>query len=113
MEHIVEFVCFAPMVEILDAPVPQMVEQLPDVVRFFDTSTPAPEQVVEVPKILPEDVPHANRCSRYAAGGTVGGSAGGAWVRTCGGCLEGLFEAVDPWGFSLRTGFTSVGVRAS
>ena len=33
------------MVQILEAPVPQMVEQLPD------------EQVIEVPKILPEDVP--------------------------------------------------------
>ena len=36
MEHIVDFVCFAPMVQILDAPVPQTVEQLPDVLQFFD-----------------------------------------------------------------------------
>ena len=45
------------MVQILDAPVPQMVEQLPDVVHFFDTLTPDPEQVIEVPKILLEYVP--------------------------------------------------------
>ena len=56
MEHIVDFVCFAPMVQILDAPVPQTVEQLPDILRFFDTLMPDPEQVVEVPMILPEDV---------------------------------------------------------
>ena len=56
MEHIVDFVCFAPMVQILDAPVPQTVEQLPDILRFFDTLMPDPKQVIEVPKILPEDV---------------------------------------------------------
>ena len=55
MEHIVDFVCFAPMVQILDAPVPQMVEQLPDVLQFFDTLTT--EQIIEVAKIFPEDVP--------------------------------------------------------
>ena len=48
---------YAPMVQILDAPVPQTVEQLPDVFQFFDTLTTDPEQVIEVPKIFPEDVP--------------------------------------------------------
>ena len=57
MEHIVDFVCCAPMVQILDAPVPQTVAQLPDVLRFFDRLTTVPEQVIEVPKILPEEVP--------------------------------------------------------
>ena len=56
MEHIVDFVCCAPMVQILDAPVPQTVEQLPDVLRFFDRLMSVPEQVIEVPQILPEDV---------------------------------------------------------
>ena len=55
-EHIVDYVCSAPTVQILDAPVPQTVEQLPDILRFFDTLMPDPEQVIEVPKILPEDV---------------------------------------------------------
>ena len=36
---------------------PQTVEQLPDVLQFFDTLTTDPEQVIEMPKILPEDVP--------------------------------------------------------
>ena len=45
------------LVQALDAPVPQTVEQLPDVLQFFDTLTTDPEQVIEVPKILPEDVP--------------------------------------------------------
>ena len=48
---------YAPMVQILDAPVTQMVEQLPDVMRFFDFLLPDPEQVIEVPKILLDDVP--------------------------------------------------------
>ena len=47
----------APMVQILDAPVPQLVEHLPDVLRFFDLLLPVPEQVIEVPKILLDDVP--------------------------------------------------------
>ena len=46
-----------PLLPFLDDPAPQMVEQLPDVLHFFDTLTPDPEQVIEVPKILPEDVP--------------------------------------------------------
>ena len=56
MEHIVDFVCFAPMVQILDAPVPQMVEQLPDVLRLFRALSPDPEQGIEMPTFLPEDV---------------------------------------------------------
>ena len=57
VEHIVDFVRVAPSVQFLDAPVPQVVEQLPDIMHFFDTLTPDPEQVIEVPKILPDDVP--------------------------------------------------------
>ena len=48
---------FAPMVQILDALVPQMVEQLPNILHFFDKLMPDPEQVIEVPKVLPDDVP--------------------------------------------------------
>ena len=44
------------MLQILDVPVPQMVEQLPDVLRFFATLLPVPEQVIEVSKILLDDV---------------------------------------------------------
>ena len=46
-----------PFVQILDAPVPQMGEQLPDILHFFSTFTPDLEQVIEVPKFLPDDVP--------------------------------------------------------
>ena len=35
----------------LDVPVPQMVDQLPDIVHFFAALSPDPEQVIEVPKI--------------------------------------------------------------
>ena len=41
----------------LDVPVPQMVDQLPDIEHFFAALSPVPEQVIEVPKILPLDVP--------------------------------------------------------
>ena len=43
---------YAPMVQILDIPVPQLVDQLADVMRFFDTLLPVPEQAIEVPKTL-------------------------------------------------------------
>ena len=45
-----------PSLPILDDPAPQMVEQLPDILQFFDTLMPDPEQVIDVPKILPGDV---------------------------------------------------------
>ena len=48
---------YAPTVQILDAPVPQLVEQLPDVLRFFDKFATVPEQVIAVPKIFIESVP--------------------------------------------------------
>ena len=57
VEHNADLVRVVPMVQILDAPVTQMVEQLPDILRFFDTFMTDPEQVIEVPKILPDDVP--------------------------------------------------------
>ena len=38
VEHIVDLVRVAPMVQILDAPIPQTVEQLPDILRFFDNA---------------------------------------------------------------------------
>ena len=41
----------------LDVPVPQMVDQLPDIELFFAALSPDPEQVIEVLKILPLDVP--------------------------------------------------------
>ena len=41
----------------LDVPVPQMVDQLPDIEHFFAALSPDPEQVIEVPKILSLDVP--------------------------------------------------------
>ena len=41
----------------LDVSVPQMVDQLPDIEHFFAALSPDPEQVIEVPKILPLDVP--------------------------------------------------------
>ena len=45
----------APMVQILDALVPQMVDQLEEVFKPFDIEVP--EQVIEVPRIILEDIP--------------------------------------------------------
>ena len=47
----------APMVQILDSPVPQTGDQLPDILSFFDALLPDPEQAIEVLKILLDDVP--------------------------------------------------------
>ena len=57
VEHITDLVRVAPMVQILDAPVPQTGEQLPDILSFFGALMPDTEQVIEVPKILLDDVP--------------------------------------------------------
>ena len=54
LEHMAD-IC--PYVQILDAPVPQTVGQLPDVLRFFDTLIPVAEQVIDVPKIFIERIP--------------------------------------------------------
>ena len=51
------------IVQSLDVPVPQMVEQLPNIVQFFAVQLPVvAEQVIEVPKILPHDVPPRRLC---------------------------------------------------
>ena len=51
-----QIVDFAPL-PTLDDLAPQMVVQLPDVLlRFFRALSPDPEQVIEVPMIVPEDV---------------------------------------------------------
>ena len=57
MEHITDLVRVAPMVQILDAPVPQMVDKLHDVLQFFDRLSAVPEAVIAVPKIFIESVP--------------------------------------------------------
>ena len=46
----------APGLQILDVPVPQMGDQLVDVLKIIDTSPPCfAEQVIEVPKIFHQD----------------------------------------------------------
>ena len=51
------------LVQALDAPLLQTVEQLPNVVQFFATELPVvAEPVIEVPKILPHDVPPRRLC---------------------------------------------------
>ena len=47
----------------LDVPVPQMVDQLPNVVQFLAAQLlVVPEPVIEVPKILPYDIPPRRWC---------------------------------------------------
>ena len=50
------------IVQNIGVPVPQMVEQLPETVQFFASLSPVPEQVIEVPKSLPHDVPMRRFC---------------------------------------------------
>ena len=62
-----------PYVQILDAPVPQMVEQLVDFFKDLDVEVPA--QVIEVPKISQDIVPQRSGGPCSAGSGTAGGSA--------------------------------------
>ena len=57
VEHSTDLVRVAPMVQILDALVPQTGEQLPHILSFFGALMPDTDQVIEVPKILLDDVP--------------------------------------------------------
>ena len=62
-QHLVDqFVDTVPALPILDVPVPLMGEQLVDVLRFFDTLCPVAEQVIDVPKIILEDIPARRLC---------------------------------------------------
>ena len=64
------------LVQALDAPVLQMVEQLPDVHRFFASCLPVvAEQIIDVTKDHPREHPLATLLWRHATGGTTGGSA--------------------------------------
>ena len=53
----------APVLPMLDAPVPLMVEQPVQVLKFLDISLPDAEQVIEVPKIFSEDSPSRSSVS--------------------------------------------------
>ena len=46
-----------PLVPLLDDLVPQTVEQLQDVLKFFDALIPVAEQVIDVPKFFVERIP--------------------------------------------------------
>ena len=50
----------------LDVPVLLMGEQLVDVLRFFDTLCPVAEQVIDVPKIILEDIPARRLCRPFS-----------------------------------------------
>ena len=71
VEQIVDSV---PGLSVLGAPVPQE-KQLADVLMLFDTMMPDVEQVIEVPKIILDQVSQRSSLRGSAAGGTVGGSA--------------------------------------
>ena len=63
LQHTVEHAgAICPFAQILDAPVPQTVEQLPNIVQSSAALSAVPEQVIEVPKILPHDVPRRHFC---------------------------------------------------
>ena len=96
LEHMAD-IC--PYVQILDAPVPPMVENVTVTLRIMNfpiaeqdidvpkiSCSPCPsrsrvpepqsaDQLMEVPTVLSPLHPYANGCSRTAAGGTAGGSA--------------------------------------
>ena len=89
----------APVVPLLHAPEPQLVDSAGEVLKILDKLVPDVEQVIDVPMIFPEDYRiRTFRSSPGAADGrTVGGSArdrarqGGAWLRHMGPRLRAYF----------------------
>ena len=53
----------APVLPMLEAPVPLMVEQLVEVLKILDNSLPDVEQVIEVPKIFSDVIPSRSSVS--------------------------------------------------
>ena len=51
-----------PYVQIIDVPVPQMGNQVVEVLQFVDSLVPVAEQVIDVPKIFPEEIPSRLSC---------------------------------------------------
>ena len=120
----------APVLPMLDAPVPLMVEQPVQVLKFRDISLPDVEQVIEVPKIFSEDIPSRSWVSEpqladqlvevptnrvYAlavvAVRTLGWEAAAALSRRQRGGLQGL-RPDQPEGDTARPGWdTNTGRR--
>ena len=69
----------APMVQILDAPVPQSVDQLVDAIKHFDISVP--ELVIEVPKIL---------CPARPSRAVLAATWWSGWLECCRSCPSSL-----------------------
>ena len=73
----------APMVQILDAPVLQVVNQLAGILMLFDTMLPDVEEVVEVPKIILDQIPMRLSLRDPQTAETVGESANSCVSRGC------------------------------
>ena len=110
MEQLADVV---PMVQILDIPVPQMVEQLLEVFRLLDTQMLV-EQAIALRKICRA---LCGPCS--ADGGTVGGSTNDRVLLFPAQCRADRRHPCSAWSwssssrFSPRTGFSSVRLRAN
>ena len=86
---VVHIVDILPYVQILNVLVPQMGNQVVEVLQKIDTPSLV-EQVIAVPKISLDRISTTFCGSSAAEGRTVGGSADGAWIRSCGYCHESL-----------------------
>ena len=71
-------------VPVLDAPVPQMVDQAAEVVRFFVSLPVVAEQVIEVPTIILEDpIPQRALLRAPQLAEQLVGSADDSWICFC------------------------------
>ena len=114
-EQMIESFVPVPVLD-LDAPVPQMVDQLMDVLKFLDTAIP--EQVIAVPKILQDAIPQRTvlfepqlaeqlvevpTAVTFVPGNTLFNDRHGhEWVRVVGpmGCTFGTSLPITPSGSS-------------
>ena len=94
-----ELADFAPMLQILDVPVPQMVDQLVDVLRLFDAAIPG--QLVAVPKISCPSRPLRAALAATQMAEQVGGSANGRV-----GCIFQFLVVVVPLAVEVFKVFT-------
>ena len=88
--HVAEQVHDAPVAPILDAPVPQMVEQLVDVLKIIERSLPVvAEQVIDVPKMnLQDRIPQRSVLS--------------SWWNSWWKCQQSLISSSRPLTFQFR-----------
>ena len=92
MRHtVVHIVDILPYVQFFDVPVPQMGNQVVEVLQFVDSLVPVAEQVIDVPKIFLEDIPSPLSCREPQLAEQLVEVPTNPGCSPCRPCLEGVF----------------------